>query len=236
MNKDISSLTVNQSEILKQNALEIKGLRKRVADDVVKIGKLLTESKAMMNHGSWSPWLETEFGWSDNTALNFMQVHAMVSKNAKFADLNFPVSSLYLLAKPSTTEEAKTEIIGRAKAGEKLNHKDFKKIIDKTKPPKIIVDNTKKEPEVEVKHIVAQETVTPNICAECVKKDKTIDSLKRQINGYKRNMAEDHDKIDELEKKLELFFIIKDWAEAKDQWGFIKEQSEKFHNGELEDE
>jgi hypothetical protein len=35
-------------------------------------------------------------------------------KSAKFADLNLPVSGLYLLAQPSTPEEARDEVTARA--------------------------------------------------------------------------------------------------------------------------
>jgi hypothetical protein len=42
-----------------------------------------------------------------------MQVHEMV-KSQKFGDLDIPVSGLYLLAAPSTPEEARADVIERA--------------------------------------------------------------------------------------------------------------------------
>jgi hypothetical protein len=53
----------------------------------------------------------------DRTALNFMRVYDM-SKTENFSDLNIPLSSLYLLAAPSTPEKARTEIFDRATSGE----------------------------------------------------------------------------------------------------------------------
>ena len=52
------------------------------------------------------PWLEREFRWTAETALRFMQVAEAVGKNNKLLDLDIGVSSLYLLAAPSTPPEA----------------------------------------------------------------------------------------------------------------------------------
>jgi hypothetical protein len=70
---------------------------KKTAEGIVLIGQWLTEAKARLKHGQWLPWLETEFGWAERTARNFMQVHAAF-KSANFADLEIDVSALYLIA------------------------------------------------------------------------------------------------------------------------------------------
>ena len=43
-----------------------------------------------------------------------------ISKSAKFADLDIPVSGLYLLAAPSTPDEVRSDAIDRAANGETL--------------------------------------------------------------------------------------------------------------------
>ena len=48
-------------------------------------------------------------------------------------DLGLPVSSLYLLAAPSTPKEARTEIIQRAEAGEKISGATVKETIARVK-------------------------------------------------------------------------------------------------------
>ena len=48
-----------------------------------------------------------------------MQVHEM-AKSQKFLNLDLPVSSLYLLAAPSTPREARDAVISRVKTGEKV--------------------------------------------------------------------------------------------------------------------
>jgi hypothetical protein len=65
------------------------------------------------------PWLEREFGWTDDTALNFMRV-ANLAESRNFRDLNVPISGLCLLAAPSTPDAAREEIVEGAKDGKKV--------------------------------------------------------------------------------------------------------------------
>ena len=99
------------------SASRIKELCKKTCENIVAIGRHLTKCQGCLGHGAWLPWLEREFGWSDQTARNFMRVYEM-SKSKNFLDLDLPVSSLYLLAAPSTAENARTEVIERANSGE----------------------------------------------------------------------------------------------------------------------
>jgi hypothetical protein len=66
-------------------------------------------------HGEWLPWLDREFGWTVQTAHNFINVYAAAGKFPNFGDLNVPVSSLYLLAAPSTPEAARDAVLGLGK-------------------------------------------------------------------------------------------------------------------------
>ena len=117
-----AALAIRETDetILAKNANVIRALGKRAIGDVIEIGRRLAESKEIVGHGNWLSWLDREFGWGEITALNFMRVHAMVGKSSKFEDLNLPVSSLYLLAAPSTPEEVRDEVANRAAAGEKI--------------------------------------------------------------------------------------------------------------------
>src|SRR5262245_24389369 len=96
-----SSAQVHDNPILAEHAAEIRRLGKRVVEDVIQIGRRLSECKRIVGHGNWLPWLEREFRWTDDTALNFMRVYEL-SKSRNFRDLSLPVSALYLLAAPST--------------------------------------------------------------------------------------------------------------------------------------
>src|SRR4029077_8099526 len=48
--------------LLSEHAKEDRRLRKRVIEDVVKIGRRLTQAKELAGHGCWLPWLDHEFG------------------------------------------------------------------------------------------------------------------------------------------------------------------------------
>ena len=93
------------------------------------IGRRLTDAKAIAGHDNWLPWLERDFGWADDTALNFIRCHDL-AKNRNFRDLALPVSGLYMLAAPSTLEEAREAVIERAKNGEALSVKDVHRLIE----------------------------------------------------------------------------------------------------------
>uniref|UniRef100_A0A973W017 DUF3102 domain-containing protein n=2 Tax=Bradyrhizobium septentrionale TaxID=1404411 RepID=A0A973W017_9BRAD len=117
---------------LAEHAAVIRTLGKRVVADIIEIGRRLTQAKQIAGHGNWLPWLKQEFGWTDDTALNFMRV-AELAKSRNIRDLTLPVSGLYSLAAPSTPDEARQDIIARAEAGEHLSVEDVRCIIEEAR-------------------------------------------------------------------------------------------------------
>jgi hypothetical protein len=116
MTAQIIPVDPDNARTLARHATEIRRLGKQVVSDVIEIGRLLVESKELVGHGDWLSWLEREFQWTDDTALNYMRVHEL-AKNRNFRDLShIPLSGLYLLAAPSTPEVAKLEATSRAEA------------------------------------------------------------------------------------------------------------------------
>jgi hypothetical protein len=106
--------------VLAKCAVEIRRLGKRVTEDVVEIGRNLAEARKHAGHGAWRVWLLVEFGWSDQTARRFMHVYELSrdSKFNKLLSLGLPLSGLYQLAAPKTSNGARIEIAERAEAGE----------------------------------------------------------------------------------------------------------------------
>jgi hypothetical protein len=116
------------------HAAAIRTFSKHIVEDVIEIGRHLTKAKAIVGHGNFGNWIDQEFGWSDRTALNFMHVYEMTLSNPKHvSDLDLPMSALYLLAAPSTPEEARTEIIERAEAGEQVSSAEVKETVAQAK-------------------------------------------------------------------------------------------------------
>jgi len=120
-------------EFLAEKAGAIRALAKNVVRDVIEIGRHLSEAKARVRHGAWYSWLENEFGWSEDTALNFMRTFEAFGANPeRVRDISLPLKSFYKLAAPSTPQSARDKALERAK-GEQLSHSEVQKIIDNAK-------------------------------------------------------------------------------------------------------
>jgi ParB-like chromosome segregation protein Spo0J len=117
---------------LAEHAAVIRALGKRVIGDVIEMGRRLSDAKKIACHGGWLPWLDREFGWSDDTARKLMQVSEL-AESRNLRDLSLPISGLYLLAAPSTPEEARQEVIERVENGERMSVKDVKELIDEAR-------------------------------------------------------------------------------------------------------
>ena len=91
-------------QFVEQKAYETHGLLIKTAESVLLIGQNLRGVKERLPHGQFLSWIEAEFGMSRWTAHHFMQVaDKLEDKWGKFHHL--PVSVLYELASPSTSEE-----------------------------------------------------------------------------------------------------------------------------------
>jgi hypothetical protein len=124
--------------VLAEHAAAIRALRSRIASDVAEIGCRLVKVKSIVGYGNWLPWIDKEFGWSEDTAERFIRVHEFIeglsdSATVRNLILTLPVSSVYLLAAPSTPDEARAEILERAQAGEPVSVAETKRTIDRAK-------------------------------------------------------------------------------------------------------
>jgi hypothetical protein len=124
--------------ILAEHAVEIRRLgKRRDIDDVVAIGRHLAEAR---DHapGFWLQWLESEFGWSDQTAYRYIHLFEARESSAlhKLWSADLPLSALYVLAAPSTPEEACREIAERVEAGEKPTVAEIQETVGKAKKAK----------------------------------------------------------------------------------------------------
>jgi len=116
--------------VLRREVAAIRRLKKRAAShgkaflaDIIEIGKRLSRVKDRVGHGNWLPWVRDNFGWTDQTASNYMNVFEL-SKTAEFLRLrNLPLEALYLVARRNVTPEARIAIRERVEAGEKITPK-----------------------------------------------------------------------------------------------------------------
>jgi hypothetical protein len=125
-------------------AYEIRLWGKEGIEKIDKIGAKLEEAHALITgprgkHAkiSWPDWLDSEFGWSEQSAANFRNAHRLLSSR-KFRDEDLPniqVSALYLLAKPSTPPEVVDQAARQAKT-RRVTHKKVQATIRKRKSQK----------------------------------------------------------------------------------------------------
>jgi hypothetical protein len=129
-------LPTHQRELLAEHVTEIKRLGRRMVADAIEIGRRLDACKFIVGHGNWTDWLRTEFNWSHSTAQNLVNVYEMAkSKSTNFANLDLPLSALYLIAAPSTPPEAVDEVIERAERGEVIKLAEVRETIAEHKAP-----------------------------------------------------------------------------------------------------
>ncbi len=126
---DYSILDSTTRIAIQQTTTEIKTLVHKTTRDILDIGARLIDVKAKLGHGNFTQWLDTEFGWSPKTAQNIMNVARTFHSN-EIVGLKFDTSALYLLAAPSTSENAREEAISRAKTGEVITRTSAKTIIN----------------------------------------------------------------------------------------------------------
>ncbi len=121
-------LNLATRKVVQQHTIEIKGLLRRTAQDIIDIGEKLSEVKQELGHGHFLAWLRTEFDWSESAARKFMQVHRKF-KTVQFTNLDIATSALYLLAADSTPEAAREEVLQLASVGKIITLPKAKKIV-----------------------------------------------------------------------------------------------------------
>ncbi len=94
---------------------DIKRRERRAAEDIIEIGRRLVEAKSALGHGRFLPWLSGEFGYSERTAQNFMNVFHAFGENTQ--NLRISPSALIALASGTVPDAVRSEFIAKAEAG-----------------------------------------------------------------------------------------------------------------------
>lgn len=93
----------------------------------LKVGLALKRQKDRLPHGMFGPWIEAEFGMSDQTARNFMNVAKVYAdKSQTVGDL--APRALYELAAPSTPPEVRDQVEALVIDGQKVTAADVKRL------------------------------------------------------------------------------------------------------------
>ena len=99
----------------------------------VQPGRELIAAKAECGHGHWLPWLESEFGWSYDTASRYMRVAEafQIRPGDGFTGITIDATALYALASPRVPQIARDGALTRAEAGERITKAEAQDMIRK---------------------------------------------------------------------------------------------------------
>jgi hypothetical protein len=115
---DYGLIPAEQRNQVQAAAVEIVQAGRRAQDDLMKIGQRLVEVKELLEHGQFQEWCATEFQMTARTARNMMNVAKVFGDKTETVSV-LSDSAMYLLAAPSTPEEARVEVIAQAQAAGK---------------------------------------------------------------------------------------------------------------------
>ena len=119
---------IEKSRITEINTLhsEIGGHLKMTLDKAIRIGELLTEQKAGLQHGKWIPWIEENLPFSERSVRDYMRFYDRREelKTARIADLT--EARELLIEKIASSEEP--AFLRELKRVEKLNVESDKKV------------------------------------------------------------------------------------------------------------
>lgn len=129
---DYSQLDEQTAKFAWQLAQEIRWLSDSVAQSLIDIGKKLIEVKARLSHRDWLRWLEDEFAWRSNYALQLIRIARA------FGDMNLEgVRTTGNALKIATITTLPTEVVTQARerlaAGE-LSVDDVRDLVRQVDP------------------------------------------------------------------------------------------------------
>lgn len=125
-------ITVDSPEIIAA-AERIRGSYGRAVQEMVQIGRDLIFIKEKLPHGGFLPYLASEFEMSDDTANNYMNMARSFTESQIPKISEFGASVIQLIARRSTPETAKAELLDRADEGEKITVAMTKEVIERHK-------------------------------------------------------------------------------------------------------
>jgi len=117
---------------------------------IMRVAALVAEGHELHRYqhgdGGFEGWVERRLKMSRRTAYNLLDVHKRFGDQSVQILHSLPRSVLYLIAPDSVAEAARTEVIERAQAGERLSHAQVKEIITGHKPKSPPPNKNRKPP------------------------------------------------------------------------------------------
>ena len=132
----------SREAFLAEKADAIRSLAKNVVRDVIEIGRHLSEAKGKFGRGDnpeFLAWAKDALGWSQASVYRFLNVHDLAQRG-DFTNLikcDLDLSSLYLLAAPSTPAEVIAQVEERGRRGEPVTVAQVRGLVAATKEAEV---------------------------------------------------------------------------------------------------
>ena len=179
MGQDLAATTAQQPATLEQLTLEVKFYLGQTAQNIIEVGKRLTQAKEMVPHGEWQDWLKDNFGLSQESARKFMKIADRFGKSNTSWNLN--QSQMFeLLALPA--DETKVFIEAKATAGTPVENMTIKTLRE------------------EVQQWKSKAEVNANAVTE---KEKTVSKMAIDFNNLQREKSQLQRSLDDARSQLQ---------------------------------
>lgn len=182
MEQELTTTTTQQpTATLEVLTLEVKFYLNQTAQNIIEVGKRLAQAKALVPHGEWGNWLESNFSLTDRTARNFMQCAERFGKTE--IDFRFkPTQMIAMLSLPEAeTEQFIEEKAAAGKPVEDMTVKELREEIQQWKSRAEVNENALKESQLDLQDARNAITKVNDRCAQLTsERDKARQALKDQ--------------------------------------------------------
>lgn len=147
---ELSATTVKKK--LKELEVAIHLVKHKIGGNILELGGFLQQAHdlhARPGVGDFCQWVEDLFGFTPQSARNYMQVFRVFGEtDCKSLLQTTTAETLYFLARKSTPSAAIKEVLRLVKKGQNITLDGAKKIVDKHKPKKIPSETSAQSAEV----------------------------------------------------------------------------------------
>ena len=131
---DYSQVAPVDRKAVEDAAVDVAMHGRRMTASAMAVGASLLRAKGLLMHGQFEDWCTVEFGMSQRTAQNMMNVAKEFDGKSEIISL-LSDTALYLLAAPSTPEPVRTQVLAEAQTSPgKVSVKRVKQMIADAKP------------------------------------------------------------------------------------------------------
>jgi hypothetical protein len=88
--------------------------------------------KSALDHGQFEAWLNSEFGMAVRTAQKYMLAAKWMADKSELSSYLTP-NSIYLLSAPSTPQAAQRQVLDDLEAGNPVNHREVREVVQEVK-------------------------------------------------------------------------------------------------------